>query len=57
MSSKSIIQETAQTVIYICCKCNASLKVSNKETILCKSCGNRILCKSRIDERLDFLAR
>jgi DNA-directed RNA polymerase subunit RPC12/RpoP len=51
-------KDPEQYITYNCGHCSrpVKLKVVNKETILCKECGHRILYKQRIGT-VEYLAR
>lgn len=42
---------------YDCGLCLNKVKILNKETIVCKECGHRILFKQRINKKVEYLAR
>ncbi len=42
---------------YDCGLCSNKVKILNKETIVCKECGHRILFKQRINKKVEYLAR
>ncbi len=42
---------------YDCGSCSEPVSLNNKDAIMCKKCGHRILYKQRLDKRVEYLAR
>jgi DNA-directed RNA polymerase subunit RPC12/RpoP len=54
---KPQMQKITEQYNYDCSNCNSNIILLSKESIVCKSCGSRVLFKKRINKKVEYLAR
>jgi DNA-directed RNA polymerase subunit RPC12/RpoP len=56
-STQSQTVSFSKSCEYVCDNCMAIMSITNKDSIICKECGSRVLYKQRIDRYVEYYAR
>ena len=58
-SAMTMIKKESMIIenVYECGRCKKDVILSNKDNIICTSCGHRVIFKKRPDRYIEYLSR